>query len=141
MPLIWFFGKVLFFIFIFIWLRGTLPRLRYDQFMALGWKWLIPISLLWIIAVATIRAISLNGGIDRQYLLAAIGILLVLLVAVSFWPSKEEDEEEAEAAPATSRRGAFPTPPMPTGGAVQGAAEPLTFRSPTTTVPAGTTED
>ena len=36
--MIWFFGKVLIFIFFFIWLRGSLPRLRYDQFMALGWK-------------------------------------------------------------------------------------------------------
>jgi NADH-quinone oxidoreductase subunit H len=142
-PVIWFFGKVLFFIFIFIWLRGTLPRMRYDQFMRLGWKWLIPISLLWIIAVSTIRAISLNGGIDRDYLLAGIGIVLVLLVAVSFWPSKadeEEDEEAAVAAP-SGRAGAFPTPPMPAGGAVRGAAEPLTFHSPTTTVPAGTGED
>jgi NADH-quinone oxidoreductase subunit H len=137
-PVLWFFGKVLFFIFIFIWLRGTLPRLRYDQFMALGWKWLIPISLGWIIAVATIRAISLHGGIDRQYLLMGIGVLLVLLVAVSFWPSRaEEDEEEPAAAPVASRPGSFPTPPMPAGGAVQGAAEPLTFHSPTTTVAAG----
>ena len=63
-PVLWFFGKVLFFIFIFIWLRGSLPRLRYDQFMAFGWKQLIPISLVWIIAVGTIRAISLEGG-DR----------------------------------------------------------------------------
>ena len=51
-PLLWFFGKVLLFIFMFIWLRGSLPRLRYDQFMAFGWKRLIPISLLWIVAVA-----------------------------------------------------------------------------------------
>src|SRR4051812_28300420 len=62
-PVLWFFGKVLFFIFIFIWLRGSLPRLRYDQFMAFGWKRLIPLSLLWIVAVSTIRAISLEGGI------------------------------------------------------------------------------
>ena len=52
-PVLWFFGKVFFFIFIFIWLRGSLPRLRYDQFMAFGWKRLIPLSLLWIVAVAT----------------------------------------------------------------------------------------
>jgi NADH-quinone oxidoreductase subunit H len=140
-PVLWFFGKVLFFIFIFIWLRGTLPRLRYDQFMRLGWKWLIPISLGWIIAVATIRAISLNGGIDRQYLLMGIGILLVLLVAVSFWPSKADEEEEPAASPAAGRPGSFPTPPMPASGAVRGAAAPLTFHSPTTTVPAGTPED
>src|SRR3954462_3640100 len=68
-PVIWFFGKVLFFIFIFIWLRGSLPRLRYDQFMAFGWKRLIPIALVWILMVATIRSISLEGGIDRQTLL------------------------------------------------------------------------
>ena len=49
-PLLWFFGKLLLFIFVFIWLRGTLPRLRYDQFMGLGWKVLIPVSLAWIVA-------------------------------------------------------------------------------------------
>jgi NADH-quinone oxidoreductase subunit H len=141
-PVLWFFGKVLFFIFIFIWLRGTLPRLRYDQFMALGWKWLIPGALVWILAVATIRAISLNGGIDREYLLMAIGLVLVLLIALTVWPARaEEDDEEAVAAPADSRPGGFPTPPMPAGGAVQGPAGALTFRTPTTTVPAGSGED
>jgi NADH-quinone oxidoreductase subunit H len=139
-PLIWFFGKVFAFIFFFIWLRGTLPRMRYDQFMALGWKWLIPASLGWIVAVATIRAISLDGGVDRQYLLMGIGVALVLLLGVSFWPAADTEEEDAEAAPAGSIAGGFPTPPMPTGGAIQGAAQPLTFHSPTTTVPAGTEE-
>ncbi|HRK48369.1 MAG TPA: NADH-quinone oxidoreductase subunit NuoH, partial [Nocardioides sp.] len=90
-PLIWFFGKVLCFIFFFIWLRGTLPRMRYDQFMALGWKWLIPISLGWIVAVATIRAISLDGGIDQGTLLAIIGVVLVLLLGFSFWPGSSSD--------------------------------------------------
>ena len=61
-PLLWFIGKVLLFIFVFIWLRGTLPRLRYDQFMAFGWKVLIPISLVWIIAVASIRTVSLEAA-------------------------------------------------------------------------------
>ena len=67
-PFLWFIGKVLFFIFIFIWLRGTLPRLRYDQFMAFGWKRLIPVSLVWIVAVATIRAISPRRRRRPQYL-------------------------------------------------------------------------
>ena len=140
-PLIWFFGKVFAFIFFFIWLRGTLPRLRYDQFMALGWKWLIPASLGWIVAVATIRAVSLDGGIDRQYLLMGIGAGLVLLLGLTFWPEAAAEDEDAEAAPAAGLAGGFPTPPMPTGGAVQGAAQPLTFHPETTTVPAGTGED
>ena len=55
------------FVFFFIWLRGTLPRLRYDQFMEFGWKVLIPVSLVWIVAVGTIRAISLDYGHDQPH--------------------------------------------------------------------------
>ncbi len=126
-PVLWFFGKVLFFIFIFIWLRGTLPRLRYDQFMAFGWKRLIPVALVWIVAVATIRAVSLEGGVDRRYLLIGIGILAVLFLVLFFIGDREEAGETAEPAPAPT--GAFPVPPMPAGGAVRGAAKPLTFES------------
>ena len=137
--MIWFFGKVFFFIFIFIWLRGSLPRLRYDQFMALGWKYLIPISLAWILAVATIRSISLEGGIDRQYLLIGIGVLAVLFVAMFFFGADEEARgREAEPATRTTddvASAGFPVPPMPAGGPVQGAAAPLVFE--TSTVSAG----
>ncbi|MGW7658435.1 NADH-quinone oxidoreductase subunit NuoH, partial [Streptomyces tendae] len=47
-PLLWFVGKVVTSLFVFIWVRGTLPRVRYDQFMKLGWKVLIPISMVWL---------------------------------------------------------------------------------------------
>jgi NADH-quinone oxidoreductase subunit H len=134
-PLLWFFGKVLGFIFVFIWLRGSLPRLRYDQFMAFGWKRLIPISLLWIVAVATIRSISLEGGIDRQYLLIGIGILAALFLVLFFLGGAEPEEEAGEAEPAfDSFSGGFPVPPMPAGGPVQGAAQPLSFADRRTTV-------
>ncbi len=133
-PVLWFFGKVLFFVFLFIWLRGSLPRLRYDQFMAFGWKRLIPISLLWIVAVATIRAISLDGGVDRRYLLIGIGILAVLFLALFFFA--EDDAEEPRLQPAAPRSGGFPVPAMPAGGAVRGAAAPLTFDSPIPTTAA-----
>ncbi|MBA2955646.1 NADH-quinone oxidoreductase subunit NuoH [Nocardioides sp. MAH-18] len=136
-PLLWFFGKVLFFIFIFIWLRGSLPRLRYDQFMHFGWKRLIPIALVWIVAVSTIRAISLDGGIDRQYLLIGIGVLAAIFL-VLFFVGASEQEAEPEAAAEVPR--GFPVPPMPAGGAVRGAARPLTFesRSPVTEPAAAT---
>ena len=49
LPVVWFFLKTFVIIFLFIWARGTLPRLRYDQLMAFGWKKLIPVSLAWIL--------------------------------------------------------------------------------------------
>jgi NADH-quinone oxidoreductase subunit H len=143
-PVLWFFGKVLFFIFLFIWLRGSLPRMRYDQFMALGWKWLIPISLAWIVAVATIRVARLEGWFDdfgRTTILGAAAVLLVAAIAFAFWPGgSDEDAPEAGEKPMNLGVGGFPTPAMPAGGAVRGGAQPLTFRtSSTSTVPAGST--
>jgi NADH-quinone oxidoreductase subunit H len=128
-PLLWFFGKVLFFIFFFIWLRGSLPRLRYDQFMHFGWKRLIPIALVWIVAVATIRAVSLDGGIDRKYLLIGIGIAAALLLVLFFFGEQEEEAAGPTSAPEDLAPGSFPVPPMPAGGAVRGPAATLTFET------------
>jgi NADH-quinone oxidoreductase subunit H len=121
-------GKVLFFIFIFIWLRGTLPRMRYDQFMTLGWKYLIPGSLIWIVAVAAIRTASLEGGIDRRYLLIGLGVAVVLFLGVFFIGDTSEEEDEVDVTP-QGYDGGFPVPPMPAGGPVRGAATTLTFDS------------
>jgi NADH-quinone oxidoreductase subunit H len=51
-PIAWFLAKTFAFLFIYVWLRAALPRLRYDQLMDLGWKFLIPVSLAWLLFVA-----------------------------------------------------------------------------------------
>jgi len=125
-PLLWFFGKMFVFVFVFIWLRGSLPRLRYDQFMAFGWKRLIPVALVWIVAVATIRLITLEETFGREQLLIAIGVLAALFLLMFLVPERKAEpapEEPVEAGPST-----YPVPPMPAGGAVRGSAAPLVFR-------------
>jgi NADH-quinone oxidoreductase subunit H len=54
MPIVWFLAKTLVFLFIYVWFRAALPRLRYDQLMDLGWKVLIPLSLGWLLVVASV---------------------------------------------------------------------------------------
>ncbi|MBA2558697.1 MAG: NADH-quinone oxidoreductase subunit NuoH [Propionibacteriales bacterium] len=112
-PVLWFLAKVFLFVFFFIWLRGTLPRMRYDQFMKLGWKVLIPVALLWILAVGTIRALSLEGPINRTYLVAAAAIALVVFVGLGFLPETADEEEPEAPAEHDAFAGGYPVPPMP----------------------------
>ena len=121
-PMIWFFGKVFTFIFVFIWLRGTLPRLRYDQFMKFGWKVLIPVSIVWILIVAIARYLRSTGGVESRNLLFAASAALLLVVMISYaldLRRKKSDELETDrlAIAATQEfdpfAAGFPVPPMP----------------------------
>ena len=130
-PLLWFFGKLMLFIFFFIWLRGTLPRLRYDQFMAFGWKVLIPVALGWIVAVAFVRLLSTDSNIPQGTILVGVGVVAALflvgsLVAEAVDRRRDRRTPEPEVAP-TVAPGAYPVPPMPVGGPTRGPAAPLTF--------------
>lgn len=106
-PLLWFVAKVWAFLFVFMWLRATLPRLRYDQFMALGWKLLIPVSLVWILIVACLRSAGLDGVLPS---LAAAGALLAALLAAQAVRRRMKQPPPPPPPPAD---GGFPVPPIP----------------------------
>ncbi|MEY4493102.1 MAG: NADH-quinone oxidoreductase chain [Actinomycetota bacterium] len=137
-PMLWFFGKLFAFIFVFIWLRGTLPRLRYDQFMQFGWKVLIPVSIAWVMIVSTARYLRSSGSIDTQTLLFIAGGILVVGVGIStILESRAKkvaalEEERAQLAaeqPFDPFAGGFPVPPMPGQNAVPSRHKSLTVTS------------
>ncbi|HLV03985.1 MAG TPA: NADH-quinone oxidoreductase subunit NuoH [Actinomycetaceae bacterium] len=125
-PLLWMVAKIWLVMFFMFWLRGTLLRFRYDQFMNLGWKVLIPIGLAWLAAVAVIQGLLQFAGLDlRSLLFVLAGVLVVVLLLTLVWPEKKP---EPEPEPAAARPGAdgvvvdsefdafaggFPVPPLP----------------------------
>jgi NADH-quinone oxidoreductase subunit H len=86
--------------------------------MAFGWKTLIPVALAWTVLVATIRAITLDGGFDQKYLLAAIAAIVVLTLGLLLLGGESEDKEAAvdEDAEFDAFAGGYPVPPMPGQG-------------------------
>jgi NADH-quinone oxidoreductase subunit H len=75
-PILWFLGKTLVFLFVYVWLRAALPRLRYDQLMDLGWKVLIPLSLGWVLIIAAVTLGRWWGIGVIAALLVGLGLLL-----------------------------------------------------------------
>lgn len=108
--IVWFFLKVNLFFFIFMWLRASLPRLRYDQFMKFGWKILIPGSLLWIMIVASLRVIQQNGASRSIALAFALGIVLIFMaISTVFEKSKTQSRAPLPQGEAPD----FPLPQLP----------------------------
>jgi NADH-quinone oxidoreductase subunit H len=163
--LLWFLAKVLILLFVFVWLRGTLPRIRYDQLMAFGWKVLIPASLAWILMIATIRVWRQHGGSTPVYIVggAILGALLLLAwlgdvaaekrraaaapPAAAAAASGAPAPGTATSAPATvgaeAGTGGFPVPPLdlPHYHGVGVTASPGGTPSDPDTVPRGTVKE
>lgn len=120
-PILWFVIKVVLFMFLFIWLRGTLPRLRYDQFMRFGWKFLLPASIAWIVVVATVRGFRNNFELDTTSTLTRIGlpiaaVLLLWTIIDELRARKKQKAEAQEPAPLPPYEpfaGGHPVPPLP----------------------------
>lgn len=110
-PLLWLVAKIVLLLFVFVWLRATLPRLRYDQFMRLGWKILVPANLVWIVVVAAVRTAGPGGLPARAGI--GLGTAVLALVAVGFWPARARPLPAVAATPAPAPApGAYPVPPM-----------------------------
>ena len=121
-PVLWFLIKVFFLLFCYIWLRGTLPRVRYDQLMAIGWKVLIPVSIVWILLIATVRAYRLNYN---RTAVIVVGIIFVVTLVVLYvqWENMSQQRAARMAAEDSASAGeagrevpmgtsSFPVPPM-----------------------------
>ncbi len=129
-PLLWFLAKLGIVLFVFIWLRGTLPRLRYDQFMKFGWKVLIPANLVWILLEATFRVVRLTNW--RWWLIAGALLIAALLVITYIADTIQQrndelralDAEDAAEEPFDAFAGGHPVPPTP--GQVLRSQQPVT---------------
>lgn len=114
-PLLWFVVKVWLFMFLFVWIRGTLLRFRYDQFMKFGWKVLIPSALVWLVCVAVVQGVRQFADVDLRTLMFVLAGVIVAAVLISFLIP----EKKAPPAPAPSDEpfdafaGGFPVPPLP----------------------------
>lgn len=112
-PVLWFTAKVWGFLFLFIWLRASLPRLRYDQFMALGWKVLIPTSLVWVMIVATVRTLRAEGYHAWAVALLAASVVGGIALLVSFRNVVRSKVRAIERDTSMSSYSEYPVPPLP----------------------------
>ncbi len=97
-PLAWFLVKLLAVIYVYIWIRATLSRMRYDRLMNFGWKVLIPAGLFWVLATGAIVILPQQYGGSRGRYMAIALVVGVGLLASLVWPFLEADRSDEEVA-------------------------------------------
>ena len=121
-PMLWFLIKVWIFMFIMVWVRATLLRMRYDHFMKLGWKVLIPVALGWLVCVTIIQGVSTFTDISRGTLFVGIGVVFLIAIALIWFfggkttPDDDESGDSGFVRPEEefdAMAGGFPVPPLP----------------------------
>jgi NADH-quinone oxidoreductase subunit H len=112
--------KVFVFMFVFVWLRGTLPRLKYDRLMDLGWKVLLPVGLVWVLATGTIVVAqeSLARPLLLRYVLLAAGVVIALAVLAPVFDRRPQTDADGQApdtedADTEDAGGELPSAPQP----------------------------
>jgi NADH-quinone oxidoreductase subunit H len=124
-PILWFLGKTIIFLFIFVWLRAALPRLRYDQLMDLGWKRLIPLSLGWLLIVA---GFVIDGW--WGFGLAAAVVVAAITITRAFAIGSEREETRAIVPQVGVRLWTRPPDPEPPAPSAQPPASPAPSAQP-----------
>jgi NADH-quinone oxidoreductase subunit H len=93
-PLVWFLVKLGIVLYFYIWVRATIPRLRYDRLMSFGWKVLIPFGLVWVMATGAI--VILPNHVGRRSIFLGLAAIIAVLFLLSFlWPQKKPEEANA----------------------------------------------
>jgi NADH-quinone oxidoreductase subunit H len=93
-PFLWFMLKVTLVIYVFVLIRGTLPRVRYDRLMAFGWKVLIPFGLVWVLITGVIVVLPSELNLDRRSVLTWAAVVLGVTVLLSFLPIGRKPSRE-----------------------------------------------
>jgi len=91
----WFVAKVMAYVYVFLWIRFTFPRYRFDQLMRLGWHYLIPLSIVNVMAVATMLVLYRQAGWNK---FAAFGVTLVATILAALWLVRAGEQRARQAA-------------------------------------------